>query len=62
MYKESDIAYEKGPFWVLNIKAKGFEVYKTGISYSTRCAIIGYTGDKGLARAIAEIERRLAIL
>lgn len=60
MYKESDIAYEKGPFWVLNLKAKGFEVYKTGISYSTRCAIIGYTGDKGLARAIAEIERRLA--
>ena len=62
MYKESDIAYEKGPFWVLNLKSKGFEVYKTGISYSTRCAIIGYTGDKGLARAIAEIERRLVIL
>jgi hypothetical protein len=59
--KESDIAYEKGPFWVLDLKAKGFEVYKTGITHSTRCARIGYTGANGLARAIAEIDRRLAL-
>jgi hypothetical protein len=60
MYKESDIAYEKGPFWVLKLKAKGFEVYRTGITYSTRCAQIGFTGDEGLKRAIAEIDRRMA--
>lgn len=60
MYRESDIAYEKDPFWVLNLEAKGFEVYKTGITHSTRCAQIGYTGANGFARAIAEIERRLA--
>jgi hypothetical protein len=59
MYKESDIAYEKGPFWVLNLKAKGFEVYKTGITHSTRCARIGFTGAEGLKRAIAEIDRRI---
>jgi hypothetical protein len=60
MYKESDIAYEKGPFWVLNLKAKGFEVYRTGITHSTRCARIGFTGAEGLKRAIAEIDRRIA--
>jgi hypothetical protein len=60
MYKESDIAYEKGPFWVLNLKVKGFEVYRTGITHSTRCAQIGFTGDEGLKRAIAEIDRRMA--
>jgi len=60
-YKESDIAYEKGPYWVLNVGPKGFEVYKIGITHSTRCASIGYEGEKGLDRAILEIERRLGV-
>ena len=58
-YKESDIAYEKGAFWVLNLGAKGFEVYKNGITHSTRCAQIGFTGTAGLDRAIFEIARRI---
>lgn len=60
-YKESDIAYEKGCFWVLNLGSKGFEVYKTGITHSTRCAVIGFSGQNGLDRAILEIDRRLAV-
>ena len=60
MYKETDIAYEKGCFWVLNLGSKGFEVYKTGITHSTRCAVIGFSGQTGLDRAILEIDRRLA--
>ena len=59
MYKETDIAYEKGCFWVLNLGSKGFEVYKTGITHSTRCAFIGFSGQNGLDRAILEIDRRL---
>ena len=61
MYKESQIAYEKGIYWVLNLGKKGFEVYKTGITHSTRCAQIGYEGEKGLTRAKAEIDRRLGV-
>jgi len=60
MYKESDIAYEKGQFWVLNLGSKGFEVYKNGLTHSTRCAVIGFQGQNGLDRAIVEIDRRLA--
>lgn len=60
-YKESDIAYGKGPYWVLNTGSKGFEVYKNGITHSTRCAVIGYQGKNGLDRAILEIDRRLGV-
>lgn len=59
-YKESDIAFELGDFWVLNLGSKGFEVYKNGITHSTRCAIIGYSGNNGLQLAIQEINRRLS--
>ena len=61
MYKESDIAYEKGCFWVLNLGSKGFEVYKNGLTHSTRCAVIGFSGQNGLDRAILEIDRRLSL-
>lgn len=57
MYRETDIAYEDGDYWVLRVPT-GFEVYKVGITHSTRCAIIGFKGDKGLERAKLEIERR----
>jgi hypothetical protein len=61
MIKLSEIVYESdcGKYWV---KAAdfGFEVYITGITHSTRCAIIGYKGALGLERAKAEIDRRLA--
>lgn len=63
MYKESDIAYESSPYWVLRVptgRNKGtYEVYKEGVTHSTRCAIIGWTGQKGLDKAIAECQRRI---
>lgn len=56
-YNIKDVVYEQGNYWVLKLK-NGYEVYKLGISYSTRCARIGYTGDIGLNKAKAEIDRR----
>ena len=38
--------------------SKGFEVYEIGPTAATRCAVIGYEGDKGLERAKLEILRR----
>jgi hypothetical protein len=52
-----DIVFETDRYWVKRVP-KGFEVYKTGLTHSTRVAVIGYTGDKGLQRAKLEIERR----
>ena len=54
-----DIVFETDHYWVKRVP-KGFEVYKTGSTHSTRVSIIGYTGDRGLQRAKAEIERREA--
>ena len=60
------ILYENGPFWVtaaefgtgrFEPKGKGFEVYENGVTHSTRRAIIGWVGEKGLTRAIAEADR-----
>ena len=53
----ADVLHESGGYWVAAAK-HGFEVYKTGITHSTRCSIIGYEGQKGLGKAIAECERR----
>lgn len=52
-----DIVYDTGRYFVLRV-AKGFEVYECGPTASTRCARIGYPGDKGLERAKLEIARR----
>ena len=54
---EEVIAFETDQYWVKRVP-KGFEVYKTGLTHSTRVAIIGYTGAVGLRRAKQEIERR----
>ena len=54
-----DIVFETDHYWVKRVP-KGFEVYKTGLTHSTRVAIIGYTGEEGLQRAKLEIERREA--
>lgn len=60
MLKESDIVYEKGDYWVMLTAKLTYEVYKTGITHSTRCAQIGYKGEVGLQRAKLEIDRRIA--
>jgi len=56
--RESDIVYEKADYWVTRVRY-GYDVYKNGVTHSTRVAQIGYKGEQGLARAKAEIERRL---
>lgn len=56
-YKLSDVVHENGRHWVLRVKA-GFEVYKDGVTHSTRCARIGWHGEAGLEKAITECERR----
>jgi hypothetical protein len=61
MMQESDIIFESGNYWIFDAKQKGFEVYKTGITHSTRCAQIGWTGQVGLDRAKQEIKRRQEI-
>lgn len=68
MTREKDIMYEtdEQDFWVLKVptgKTKNtFEVYENGITCSTRVARIGYKGDKGLSRAIAEAKRRQSLV
>lgn len=57
--KLADVVYETDQYWVKRA-AKGFEVYKIGPTSSTRVAVIGYPGDKGLQRAKDEIARREA--
>lgn len=58
---EQDIVFESGKYWIFDAKKKGFEVYKNGITHSTRCASIGWTGQFGLDRAKQEIKRRQEI-
>jgi len=60
MLKESDILHENGNFWVCKASnpKNGFEVYKNGITHSTRCAIIGFLGEVGLKKAITECDKR----
>lgn len=62
MMRESEILHEAGLYWVCkSTKHIGYDVFRTGLTHSTRCAIIGYEGEDGLRRAIAEAERRAAI-
>ena len=51
---------ESGDYWALRV-AKGFEIYRIGITHSTRCAQIGFQGEDGLRRVRDEIGRRLAV-
>lgn len=55
-YSLDDVIHETRNHWVLRVK-NGFEVYKTGVTHSVRCAIIGYKGEEGKKRAITECER-----
>lgn len=62
LYREEDIKYETGNFWVLDVGAKGFEVYQKGATHSTRVASIGPGPNMGLPRAMVEADRRQALL
>lgn len=58
--REDQIAYETGTHWVLEIQPGRFEVYKSGVTHSIRCAQIGPYPEPGRAkaRAIEECDRR----
>lgn len=56
-YKLSDICHVSKTHWVLWVP-KGFEVYRIECTHSVRCAQIGWTGSKGLMRAVTECNRR----
>jgi hypothetical protein len=56
--KEEDILYENGDYWLCKARREGYEVYKSGITHSVRCAIIGYEGTKGLELGKAECNKR----
>ena len=55
---EKDILCEKGDYWAIKVNY-GYDVYKNGITHSTRCARIGYKGKDGLDRVKKEIDRRI---
>ena len=55
--KLATIAHETEQHWIER-QDTGYAVYRIGSTHSTRCAWIGFTGDPGLKRAIAEVERR----
>lgn len=59
-YREEDIKYETHDFWVLDVGQKGYEVYRTGATHSTRVASIGHGESPalGITRTIAEAVRR----
>lgn len=59
MLKESDIVYELGPYWAMRAKKVGYDIFKTGITHSTRCAHIGFEGEAGLQKVKVEIARRI---
>jgi len=56
--KEKDILYENGLYWVMETPSGYYEIYKNGLTYSTRCAIIGYRDKEGLDKAIRECDKR----
>lgn len=53
------IQYQNGPFWVAKTPT-GYEVNRNEGTHSVRCAVIGFKGENGLKRAIAEADRRAA--
>jgi hypothetical protein len=57
MYNESQIAYENATHWVLQRAPNWYEVYKTGITHSVRCATYHNVAN-GLERAIADADKR----
>jgi hypothetical protein len=55
----NNVLYENGKYWITTGRL-GFEVYKVGVTHSTRCAVIGFNADIGLGlpKAISECDRR----
>lgn len=59
--KESDILFETATHWVSAAsRFDGYTVWRIGATHSVACASIGYAGQVGLDKAIAEAKRRSA--
>jgi hypothetical protein len=63
VYKESDIAYEAGAFWVLRRAPGYFEVLQTGATHSVVVGTFDFKSDPArhdyaLNRAIEDCNRR----
>lgn len=64
--REQDILYENGDHFVIaelfgsnpTLQSRGYSVYKNTGTHSVRVGVIGWEGEKGLKRAIAEADRR----
>jgi len=56
-YAETDIIYELGPFFVLSENDR-FLVMENGATHATVRATIDYPGQKGIDRAIEEVNKR----
>ena len=53
--------YQRGPYWVRSAdEFQGYEVWRDVGTHAIRVAHIGYIGRSGLARAMSEIDRRMA--
>lgn len=62
--ESSDILYQNGDYDVRPAqfgKTKGFAVYKHEGTHAVKVASIGYEGQKGLSRAIAEVDKRAGV-
>jgi hypothetical protein len=60
-FRESQVVHETPDYWVLDtLKPGWFEVYRKGITHSTRCATVSDSTQWGKARAdaVAECNRR----
>lgn len=64
--KPEPILYENGDHFVVaelyginpTLQSRGYGVYKNTGTHSVRVGVIGWEGEKGLKRAIAEADRR----
>lgn len=62
MPREKDILYENETHWVLRVPT-GYDVYRTGTTYSTRVAQIGWPNSElGRTKAINEADRRNGLM
>lgn len=62
MITESEIVFELGDYYVVRKtwkRSAGYVIYRNGVTAAEQVATIAYDGDRGLAMAHAEIDRRL---
>ncbi len=59
MRNDQRIAYETARHYAIRTH-QGYEIYRNGTTAAERCATIGFLGDEGFRRVIAEIQRREA--